>query len=102
VIVDATFLRRDYRDLFRRLAEEEAVPFLILDIPSSLPTLEKRITTRNEQRSDASEADLAVLQHQQRQQELLGEDEQTVTFSVNSEEPFDPQKVIQALRNKSE
>ena len=102
MIVDATFLKRHYRDLFRRLAVEEAVPFLILDVQSSLTTLEERISTRENQRSDASEADLAVLQQQQRQQEPLGEDEQTVTFSVNSEEPFDPQKVIQALRNKSE
>lgn len=101
VIVDATFLRRDYRDLFRRLAEEEAVPFLILDVQSSLATLQERITTREGQRSDASEADLAVLQEQQNQQEPLEQDEQTVTFSVNSEESFDPQKVIQALRNQS-
>ena len=63
--------------------------------------MQERITTRAEQRSDASEADLAVLQEQQRQQEPLEQDEQTVTFSVNSEEPFDPQKVIQALRNQS-
>jgi len=101
VIVDATFLKRHYRDLFRRLAEEEAVPFLILDVQSSLATLQERITTRKEQQSDASDADLAVLQQQQRQQEPLGENEQTVTLRINSEEPFDPQKVIHALRNKS-
>ena len=101
MIVDATFLKRHYRDLFRRFAEEEAVPFLILDVQASLATMQERITTRAEQRSDASEADLAVLQEQQRQQEPLEQDEQTVTFSVNSEEPFDPQKVIQALRNQS-
>jgi len=101
VIVDATFLKRHYRDFFRRLAEEEAVPFLILDVQASLATMQERITTRAEQRSDASEADLAVLQEQQRQQEPLEQDEQTVTFSVNFEEPFDPQKVIQALRNQS-
>ncbi len=102
VIVDATFLQRPYRDLFRSLAEERRIPFLILDVQSSITTLEERIATRGEQRSDASEADLAVLQQQQLQQEPLGEDEQTVTYSVNSEEPFDPQKVIQALQNTLE
>lgn len=100
VIVDATFLQRRYRDLFRSLAEERQIPFLILDVQSSIATLEERIATRAEQRSDASEADLAVLQEQQRQQEPLGKDEQTVTCSVNSEEPFDPQQVIQALQNQ--
>lgn len=100
VIVDATFLKRDYRDLFRRLAEEEAVPFLILDVQSSLATLQERITTREEQRSDASEADLAVLRQQQHQQEPLGEAEQRVTINVDSEQPFDSQEVILALRKK--
>ncbi len=100
VIVDATFLKRRYRNLFRSLAEEEHVPFLILDVQSSMTTLEQRITTRAAQQSDASEADLTVLQQQQHEQEPLGENEQTATYSVNSEEPFDPQKVIQALKNK--
>ncbi len=99
VIVDATFLKRRYRNLFHRLAEEEGVPFLIIDVQSPLATLEKRIVARAEQRSDPSEADLAVLRQQQRQQEPLGQDEQPVTFSVNSEEPFDPQKVVRLLQN---
>ena len=102
VIVDATFLQRRYRDFFRNLAEKRRIPFLILDVQSSIATLEERITTRAEQRSDASEADLAVLQQQQLQQEPLGEDEQTVTYSVNSEELFDPQKVIQVFVNTLE
>jgi len=100
VIVDATFLQRRYRDLFRSLAEERRIPFLILNVQSPIATLKERIATRAEQRSDASEADLAVLQQQQLQQEPLAEDEQTVTYRVNSEEPFDPQKVVQALKNK--
>ena len=98
VIVDATFLKRRYRDLFRHLAEEQHVPFLILDVQASLAIMRERIITRAQQRSDASEADLAVLKQQQNQQEPLGEDEKAVTFSVNSENPFDPQKVIQALQ----
>lgn len=102
VIVDATFLKRRYRDLFCKLAQEEHVPFSILDVQSSPEKLQERIVRRGQQRSDASEADLVVLQQQQYQQEPLEEDEQTVTYTIDSEEPFDPQKVIQAFRNKSE
>lgn len=101
VIVDATFLKRRYRDLFRSLAKEEQVPFLILDVQASETTLQERIVVREGQRSDASEADLGVLQQQQREQELLSEDEQSMTLTVNSEEPFDPLRVVQALGNRS-
>jgi uncharacterized protein len=100
VIMDATFLKRRYRDLFRTLAEEAHAPFLILDVQAPPEKLRERIVIRAQQRSDASEADLAVLQQQQRQQEPLEADEQPLTYSVNSEQPFDPQKVIQVLLQK--
>ena len=97
VIVDATFLKRRYRDLFRRLADEQKVPFLILDVQSSLRTLKDRISHRLEQRADASEATLSVLLQQQREKEPLGEDEQKVTITINSEKPLDPRIIFQDL-----
>ncbi len=101
-IVDATFLKRRYRDLLRCLAEGEHVPFLILDVQASFPIMQERLVTRAHQRSDASEADLAVLLQQQRQQEPLQKDEKTVTFSINSEDPFEPKEVYQILQKKPE
>ena len=97
VIVDATFLKRRYRNLFCRLAEEQNVPFLTLDVQSSFGTLKDRIANRAEQRSDSSEADLAVLRQQQREKEALGEDEQKVAITINSEEYFDSRIVLQNL-----
>jgi len=100
VIVDATFLKRRYRDLFCQLAREEKVSFGIIDVQSSLTTLEERITSRAAQQSDASEADLAILKQQCQEQESLGEEELNFTFPVNSEELFDPQNIIQGLGGK--
>ncbi|MDT7042993.1 AAA family ATPase [Candidatus Nitronereus thalassa] len=102
VIVDATFLQRQYRDLLRTLAEEVNVPFFIIDVQAPPETLRERIVTRAQQHSDASEADLAVLQQQKRQQEPLGDDELRMTYSINSEESFDPQPIIQALQARRE
>ena len=97
VIVDATFLKRRYRDLFCRLADERKVPFHILDVQSSLRTLKDRIAHRAQQRADASEATLSVLLQQQREKEPLGEDEQKVAITINSEEYFDSRIVLQNL-----
>lgn len=64
VIIDATCLKRWQRELFRELAQRHQVDFRILDVQTNLTTLQERITQRAKQGSDASEADLRVLQHQ--------------------------------------
>ena len=89
--------KRRYRDLFRRLADEQKVPFLILDVQSSLRTLKDGIAHRAEQRTDTLEATLSVLLQRQREKEPLGEDEQKVTITINSEESLDPRIIFQDL-----
>ena len=101
VIVDATCLKRKYREDFRGLAEERGVLCLILDVQASSEMLTKRIARRAALRTDPSEADLAVLKLQQQQQEPLGKDEQPLTFIVNSEEPFEPSTVLRRLQEAS-
>ena len=64
VIVDAAFLERRQRDLFRKLAQRLGVPFRIVDIQADISTLRERVSLRTAQGSDASEADIRVLQHQ--------------------------------------
>jgi len=71
VIVDATFLKQAEREQFRLLAQEMAVPFVILDVRAPDAILHSRIRERQEQAGDASEADLAVLQALQAAQEPL-------------------------------
>lgn len=64
VIVDAAFLMRWQRDLFREIAQRRNLGFQILDIQADPGTLRERINKRMAQGKDASEADLHVLQYQ--------------------------------------
>jgi predicted kinase len=77
VIVDATFTARWQRDLLREAARTRNVQFRIVDFPVPVATLRERIVQRSRSGNDASEADLAVLQHQLDTEEPLGADEQT-------------------------
>ncbi|BBI98386.1 hypothetical protein FGKAn22_00790 [Ferrigenium kumadai] len=62
VIVDAAFLRHGERARFRDLARQMDVPFAIAAMPVDLSLLRARIAQRQAQASDASEADIAVLE----------------------------------------
>lgn len=76
VIVDAAFLRRRQRDGFRQLADTLGVPFVILDFVADENVMRARILEREKQRRDASEAGIAVLEHQLATREPLQADEQ--------------------------
>ncbi len=82
VIVDATFIRTDQRDLFRRLAKELQCPLFILDVRLPVAELRHRVAQRS---GDASEANLDVLEHQLEQQEPLTGDEQQIALKVEPE-----------------
>ncbi len=75
VIVDAACLERWQRDLFRNLAQQYDVMFHILDIQVEPDSLRERVRARHIRGNDASEADLAVLQHQLDTVQPLGDDE---------------------------
>ncbi|WP_025917741.1 bifunctional aminoglycoside phosphotransferase/ATP-binding protein [Herminiimonas sp. CN] len=62
VIVDAAFLRREERDVFRQLAQQMAVPFAIASTRADAEILRNRIRQRSALGSDPSEADIAVLE----------------------------------------
>ncbi|MBK7473014.1 MAG: ATP-binding protein [Betaproteobacteria bacterium] len=74
-IVDATFLQRGQRELFRRLARQRGVPFTIVSFQASEAELRARIAARQSRGDGASEADLAVLEHQLATAEALAPDE---------------------------
>jgi len=78
VIVDATFLKRVDRDVFRALAAELGADFVILAPQASPEQLRARILARNTGGTDASEATLEVLVQQQHELEPLGDDERHV------------------------
>lgn len=71
VIVDAAFLKQDEREQFHALALSLSVPFAIVSMQASPATLDTRIMRRRNAASDASEADLGVLQMLQASQQPL-------------------------------
>jgi hypothetical protein len=85
VIVDATFLKREYREHFRALAAATATPFLVLECSAKNSELERRILSRHAGRSDASEATLEVLHAQQAGDEPLAEEELQYTLRVDTQ-----------------
>ena len=87
-IADGTFLRRWQRDLFRARAAELGIPFVIVAFAASEATLLARVALRALRASDASEADLPVLDLQLRTQEPLAADEQACAVPFDAEAPL--------------
>jgi aminoglycoside phosphotransferase family enzyme/predicted kinase len=88
-IVDATFLKRRQRDQFRDLATELGVAFLMIDFAARESTLRERVAQRAGAGSDASDADLAVLDHQLRTREPLATEEQAFVIAYDAEAPLE-------------
>jgi uncharacterized protein len=84
-IVDGAFLQRWQRDWFRELAGELSAPFIIVSVGAPETTLRARVATRASAGSDASEAGVAVLEHQLRTHEPLGADEHSDVLFFDGE-----------------
>jgi hypothetical protein len=84
VIIDATFLQRQYRDLFRALADQNGVPFVILECQAEDAEIERRIKARELLGGDPSEATLEVLQEQRKAGQVLAREEIPYSISANS------------------
>lgn len=82
VIVDATFIKRAHRDVFRRLAAGLGVPFHILFCAAPREELERRVRARALSRDDPSEADADVLAAQLAVAELPEPDSEPETLLV--------------------
>jgi len=75
VIVDATFLIKRQRNAFADLAHRLEAPFHILVFQADPEVLRQRITNRMAENKDASDADLAVLESQLKNQRHLDANE---------------------------
>jgi predicted kinase len=75
VVVDATFLHRAWREMFRELAHERRAPFVLVACAAPEATLRERVAARERLATDASEAGLAVLERQIAALEPLDADE---------------------------
>jgi aminoglycoside phosphotransferase family enzyme/predicted kinase len=74
-LVDAAFLSRSERGAFAALARELGVPFVIVSCTAPESELRRRVEIRQTANSDASEAGVAVLEHQLATQEPPQEEE---------------------------
>jgi aminoglycoside phosphotransferase family enzyme/predicted kinase len=88
VIVDAAFLKRDERVLFKLLAEELQIPFAIVSLQSGHNTLCSRIAKRQSLDRDASEANVEVLKTLAAVQEPISLAEGSYTLIYHNEHEF--------------
>jgi aminoglycoside phosphotransferase family enzyme/predicted kinase len=98
VIIDATFLKREHRAVFRRLADELGIPFVILDFRTGEGVLRERVAARSAAGHDPSEATLAVLAQQLGEIEPPGPDERPCTVLIDTEHPPMAEELLKAVR----
>ena len=97
-IVDAAFLQLEQRSIFSALAEDLRIPFAILDCQANRKILRRRITERSAEGTDASEADLAVLEHQLATAKKLDASERQHVVRVDSEHEINIRDLVLRIR----
>ncbi|MDH3286877.1 MAG: AAA family ATPase [Betaproteobacteria bacterium] len=83
-VVDAAFLKLAERERFRALAYRHAVPFVVLHFDAPEKVLRERVTRRAASGSDASEADLSVLERQMEFTEPLSPEERLAAITIDT------------------
>jgi aminoglycoside phosphotransferase family enzyme/adenylate kinase family enzyme len=84
VLIDAAFLQSSQRELFAALAAEKQVDFVILDFYAPELELKRRISARQQSGNDASEATLAVLEHQLKTAQAFSAAEQKKVILIDT------------------
>lgn len=87
-LVDATFLHAQQRALFRDLAADMRVPFLILDCDAPVEVLRERILRRQRAAGNVSDADLTVLEGQLAARDPLSDGEIESSVQVRPDRPL--------------
>ena len=82
-VVDAVALHRAERDALRSLAAECGTRFVLLECSAPDAVLRERITRRMSEATDASDADLGVLDLQLRAREPVAPDESAIAFDTD-------------------
>ncbi|MFZ5594071.1 MAG: AAA family ATPase [Pseudomonadota bacterium] len=100
IIIDATFLGHAQRAAFRELASQLHTSFVILDYQASETALRERISQRTMENHDASEAGLAVLEHQLATHEPLTAEESAHAITIDTERADAPGHVIADLNRR--
>jgi predicted kinase len=98
-IVDASFIRREDRVRFSKLAARLRVPIHVLQCRAAPDVLRARVSRRHTLGTDASEADLDVLRWQQQHAEPVAPDEGFHVLDVDTT-AGDPKPPLHALLAK--
>lgn len=98
VVVDAAFLALDERQKLEFSAERLGVALVFVDTRASDVELKHRLQRRAHRGNDASEADLAVLRHQQRTADEFTKTERDAVITVLSDDTFDIGSLVQRIR----
>ena len=98
VIVDASFLGSAQRDQFSLLARQCGVPGVLISCDAPVSVLRERIERRSRHETDASEATLAVLQHQIQTHDALSDEERGNSLVVSSGEMLTAEQ-LHTLKN---
>ena len=98
VIVDATFLKLEQREIFQAIAKRMDVPYLILEVKASTEVLRERIVAR---KNDVSDADLKVLEHQLINYQQLNDEELSIAISINTEHVLDIDSLVNSINRVS-
>ena len=85
VIVDAAFLKRAERDRFAELAHGAGAHYVIIACTAPIATLRARVAARERAADDASDAGVAVLEHQIATAQPLAPDEAACVFALDAE-----------------
>jgi aminoglycoside phosphotransferase family enzyme/predicted kinase len=97
VLLDATFLKENHRDLMRQLADTLQVPFLILLCVAPNTMLEERIHVREDVGQDPSDASIQVLEAQRDKAQPLRTDEGNLTVTVDTSQENYVQTLLKNL-----
>jgi hypothetical protein len=87
VIVDATFHRRELRDVFRRALGERARELLFVECRAPVAVLERRLRAREQEPGRVSDATLAVLRSQLADRDPLDEVPASAHLAIRSDQP---------------
>lgn len=98
VILDASFLQRKWRQQAHDLAVGHGAAYVILEMATPLDELARRLRARARERSEASEADLEVLAHQERHVEPLDARERECCISIRGDRDVDLYELAAGLR----
>ena len=98
VIVDATNLKRSQRQLFQRLAQDQQIPFAILDFQAPKSVLRERVERRELAGQDASEATISILENQFHMQEPLDASELASSIAIKAESPMPVAALVDQLQ----